>query len=141
MSKRKGWSELSEAYRKRLSRGGIDRASYENGASIQKARGHANTPERPEDAYTTRGKQRFKRYLERVGGMRKQIIDRKVRLFGQIFGFNEERSRQYVMEGGTEVPAPGPKELRDALHMTDDELVATLHDPDIDRKWRFLWYH
>lgn len=141
MSKRKGWDELSETYRRRLSRNGVTRAGYESGSSIKAARGHANTPERPEDAYTTRGKQRFKRYLERVSGMRKEMIDRKVRLFGGRFKFNDERSRQFIMEGGTDVPAPGPKELRDALDMTDDQIEALLHDPDADKKWRFLWYH
>lgn len=41
---RKGWDRLKDDYRKRLLRGGIDRAAYEAGASLGKARGH--TPKR-----------------------------------------------------------------------------------------------
>jgi hypothetical protein len=38
---RKGWDQLSEAYRNRLVRGGINQQSYEAGASLKGARGHA----------------------------------------------------------------------------------------------------
>lgn len=37
---RKGWDALSDTYRDRLVRGGIDRGSYESGASLHGARGH-----------------------------------------------------------------------------------------------------
>jgi hypothetical protein len=141
MSKRKGWSELSEAYRKRLERGGVNKSAYERGDSITKARGHSSTPERPADAYTIRGRARFKSYLERVGGLRKKIIDRKVRMFSDRFKWNEERAREYIMQGGTEVPKPGRMQLQAALDMTDDEIEELLHDPNIDDEWKFLWYH
>jgi hypothetical protein len=44
---RKGWSGLSSAYRARLEKAGISQKDYEGGASIQGARGHAQTPENP----------------------------------------------------------------------------------------------
>jgi len=44
-TKRKEWDSLTPTYRARLSRAGITKAGFEGGASIQKARGHAATPE------------------------------------------------------------------------------------------------
>lgn len=141
MGKRKGWDELSQKYRNRLERNGVSKASYENGSSIAKARGHASTPERPSDAYSVTGRRKYRAYLERAGTLRKKVIDRKVQLFGNRFKYNEERSRQYVMQGGAEVAKPGIVELRGMLDKTDDEIEETLHDPNIDDQWKFLWYH
>lgn len=45
MAKRKGWDDLSPAYRKRLSNKGISKRSYTQGASIKSARGHKTTHE------------------------------------------------------------------------------------------------
>ncbi|MGI8309036.1 hypothetical protein [Saccharopolyspora hattusasensis] len=60
---RKSWNSLSDAYRRRLERGGISRQAYESGASLSKARGHAATPERPADARRNPG--RYADYLAR----------------------------------------------------------------------------
>lgn len=143
MSVRKGWGQLSDAYRKRLERGGITRSAYERGESIKKARGHESTPERPSDAYTIRGRERFKNYLQRVSTLRRKVIDRKVRLFQQRFKWNDERARQFVMEGGAEVPRPGRQALQTVLDMDDEEFERFIpRYDDVDRKeWRFLWYH
>lgn len=45
MTQRKGWTTLKPATRQRYERNGITRQSYEAGASLAKARGHATTPE------------------------------------------------------------------------------------------------
>lgn len=37
---RKGWDQLSDAYRRRLERGGITAETYGQGASLSQARGH-----------------------------------------------------------------------------------------------------
>lgn len=37
---RKGWDQLSNAYRQRLTRNGISQGDYESGRSLGKARGH-----------------------------------------------------------------------------------------------------
>lgn len=47
MAKRKGWSDLSTGYRRRLERDGITRSKYERGTDLGKARGHGRTPEHP----------------------------------------------------------------------------------------------
>lgn len=39
---RKGWDALSDAYRARLSRSGINQSAYESGASLHGARGHTS---------------------------------------------------------------------------------------------------
>lgn len=44
------WEGLDENYRARLERKGIDRAAYESGVSLKAARGHRETPERPQEA-------------------------------------------------------------------------------------------
>lgn len=40
MASRKGFDDLSDAYRRRLIRAGIDKAAYERGESLKAARGH-----------------------------------------------------------------------------------------------------
>jgi len=42
------WSKLSPAYRARLERGGLTRSDYLAGVPLSAARGHSQTPERPE---------------------------------------------------------------------------------------------
>jgi hypothetical protein len=64
---RKGWAQLSPAYRGRLERKGIDRADYERGTGLEKARGHGTTPERPSAGYRGLGIKRG--LLESLGGM------------------------------------------------------------------------
>ncbi|MER6050036.1 hypothetical protein ABT168_21750 [Streptomyces sp. NPDC001793] len=44
------WKGLDKNYRARLEKAGIDRAAYESGVSLKSARGHRETPERPEEA-------------------------------------------------------------------------------------------
>lgn len=45
MAARKGWSNLSPNYRKRLERHGINRRIYESGSTLKRARGHGpSTP-------------------------------------------------------------------------------------------------
>lgn len=62
-SRRKAWGSLSTAYRTRLGRAGISQRDYESGAPLTKARGHANTPERPQRA--TKNPAKYRDYLER----------------------------------------------------------------------------
>jgi hypothetical protein len=47
MAKIRDWDNLSDGYRKQLVRGGITKASYEQGADLRAARRHYYTPERP----------------------------------------------------------------------------------------------
>lgn len=44
-SKRKGWDDISPAYKQRLTRNGITKDAYSKGQSLSSARGHRDTPE------------------------------------------------------------------------------------------------
>lgn len=64
MAARRPWDSLSPAYRARLSRGGITKSSYQSGASLAAARGHAQTPEHGlKDAVKNPGK--YQKYLQK----------------------------------------------------------------------------
>jgi hypothetical protein len=65
LKRRKGWNQLSESYRKRLERAGINEKAYTNGSSLSDARGHRNTPERPERAYKGTKTSRYAEYRQK----------------------------------------------------------------------------
>lgn len=65
LKRRKGWDDLSESYRKRLERAGINKKAYTNGSSLSDARGHRNTPERPERAFKGTKTSRYGEYRQR----------------------------------------------------------------------------
>ena len=67
----RNWDNLSPKYRERLSRSGITKSQYESGASLSKARGHAQTPEHPNRANS---KPEYARYRNRKA--MKQIKER-----------------------------------------------------------------
>lgn len=76
VAKRKGWAQLSSAYRSRLGKAGISERSYNQGVSLAGARGHASTPERPSQA--TKNPDKYPKYLEKHPERRpKRIIDRE----------------------------------------------------------------
>lgn len=60
----KSWDNLSQNYRDRLSRAGITKSGYESGSqSVTGARGHAKTPEHPQDVY--KNKEKYRDYIEK----------------------------------------------------------------------------
>jgi hypothetical protein len=61
---RRGWDDLSPAYRGRLVAGGVTADAYSRGGSLTAARGHLATPERPAQAVAAPG--RFGDYVERA---------------------------------------------------------------------------
>jgi hypothetical protein len=60
--RRKGWSELSPAYRSRLQRNGITESLYNRGTSLKTARGHNKTPEHGLKE-ALRNPRRYKKYI------------------------------------------------------------------------------
>jgi len=85
---RGSFSDLSESYRTRLERGGITRESYESGASLSAARGHAATPERPlKDLENP--PERYREYAE----IRKEVAALKKELYGSSENFKEQGPR------------------------------------------------
>ncbi len=59
------WKVLKPATRQRYQKAGITRSDYLRGASLSAARGHSQTPERPERA--ANNPQRYSRYNRRGG--------------------------------------------------------------------------
>lgn len=145
MAKRRVWSALSSAYRTRLMRSGITKESYEAGVELKKARGHAETPEHPEEAI--RKPSKYQKYRNKIKPLYRQIEERKAQLWEDRFKYHDLRSRQYV-KGFADVKAPGIRKMIEALRMTDDEweqkvLDAAMSDGrgGVDDDWKFLFYH
>ncbi len=61
MPSRRGWGSLSQPVRRRYERAGITESDYSLGVSLSAARGHSNTPERPERAESQ--PDRYRQYL------------------------------------------------------------------------------
>ena len=68
----RSWESLSGPYRRRLVAGGITRAAYERGASVQKARGH-----RPREKAYTRERKELGPLLR--GLPQEELLRRKLR--------------------------------------------------------------
>lgn len=87
---RKGWQQLSAAYRARLEKGGVSKAAYERGESIQSARGHSQTPERPTQANPAiHGK-----YVATRSQLVTTVVARKQAFFGTSAKWNPTNSRK-----------------------------------------------
>jgi len=127
---RKGWNALSDAYRKRLEKGGISRTDYEGGASIKKARGHAETPERP-IGYKPR---EYPKYAERRQGMERRLHDRKEQLFGDRPRWDQQKSLKSIREWPLTMA-----QLRWALEADEEELWDAIRQEPETHAW--LGYH
>lgn len=68
----RNWDALKPSYRRRLIRKGVTREDYESGVTLSAARGHGQTPERPERAYRNeQSRERYREYL----GRRQRVYD------------------------------------------------------------------
>jgi hypothetical protein len=94
MAGTRNWDALSAGYRKRLQSAGITRRQYESGVSLSKARGHAETPERPERAEKQPGK--YQKYEAKKLALAKEIQEFKKNKWGHRPKWNEGRSLMAV---------------------------------------------
>ncbi len=157
----RNWDTLSDTYRRRLERAGVTRRAYERGASLEKARGHSQTPEHPERAI--RNQEKYRRYLikhQRQGGqvggwsgLRIAVFNRMVR---ELFPYLEQRfqpeirrptfrwSYQNIYE---RLGNPRNPETGELWNKTLMRRFLDMHDTDFDQinwrdpEWSFLWYH
>jgi hypothetical protein len=119
--KARNWDTLSAAYRKRLERAGITKRQYESGASLEKARGHGQTPEHPERAREPEpGKpDKYKRYRDKIKNAIKYIQEFKESKWGNRPKWNSKRSEMNVRKDpGTGKPR-GTKDLQYIKAMVD----------------------
>lgn len=148
MGRARNWSALSPSYQARLQRAGISRSSYESGVSLSSARGHAKTPEHPQDAYKQSGRRKYKDYRAERHGLVDQVVARKRELWGDRPRWNEDRARQYVAGSAKNAAGhfhkPSLRLLRQFLELTDDEAEAIVSGRDasfIEGEFNLAWYH
>lgn len=131
MADRKGWNTLSPGYRQRLQRAGISQSDYESGASIQKARGHEKTPERPGIIID---RERYPDYARRYENLLSAVDDRKRQLFGGGRYWSDARSWKNLTEG-----RPSMRMLEWALQASAEEMVDAIRENPAQFRW--LGYH
>lgn len=134
---RSGWNSLSDTYRRRLERAGISQAQYESGESLESARGHKHTPERPERA--EKNPEKYKDYLANRNRLEKAVTAKKHGIFGESHKFRASRANKNVKKNpmtGKEVPLA---DLRLAAAADENQWLEWLAE---DReRWGFLFYH
>jgi hypothetical protein len=139
LATKRDWNGLSPAYQKRLKRNGITKRQYESGANLAKARGHAETPEHPEDVI--RQPTKYQKYRGTLVRLQDEVILKKERLFGNRLRFNRERAEKYIRNGARDVPVPGIRDLRRALEMSDEDIEEAISQRESDDTMHFWWYH
>jgi hypothetical protein len=131
MAQRKPWNQLKPGYRARLESKGITQKDFESGASIQAARGHKNTPERP----TSYDPAKYPKYQQNRAALIAAVKQKKEEFFGDRTRWNAERADRAIRE-----KPPTIASLRWAAHpdrTADDFVDALRNDPAV---WRFLGY-
>jgi hypothetical protein len=140
----RNWGSLSREYRERLARKGVTQARYESGASLAGARGHGQTPERPERAETTKGQAKYQAYLSRRKQLQDDLIVKKERVFGGSHKWNPASSMEYVRDKIIGKERPTITDMKRALAMTDQEMEDAA-DATGGRwegeRWWFFFYH
>lgn len=132
---RKGWNDLSDSYRQRLEKGGVDQHNYNAGASLAGARGHGSTPERPERA--EREQDKYGDYLQRREALEREVRAQKTRDFGSSDKWRADRSKRNVAN------KPGSMlNMQRYINAGGIEGLQSEYDFDwSDREWAFLYYH
>lgn len=146
MARKRDWNALSSSYQSRLLRKGITQQAYESGASLKAARGHAHTPEHPEDVLKQPSK--YKKYMNKLKTLQQQAIERKEAIWGTRHKFNDRRSRERILRGEKPtINKPGVVALTRFLSESDETweryvFMAAQGDLDvIQDDWNALFYH
>jgi hypothetical protein len=124
--KTRNWDSLSAGYRKRLQSAGITKRQYNSGVSLSKARGHANTPERPERAQKNPGK--YQAYEAKKLGIADKIQDFKRAKWGHRPKYNEDRSKMAVRKDPGNGKWRGVRDLNVIWAMCGVAIVDTWMD-------------
>jgi hypothetical protein len=139
----RNWAGLSPGYRKRLEKGGVTKRQYESGQSLEKARGHEHTPERPERASTK--DEAYKDYRDRKNKLIKNIQDFKTDRFGRTPRWNKGNSLKVIKNDPATGKARGIKELRAINAIVDlaieDELYDWFSIVDLDDEYESAFYY
>jgi hypothetical protein len=128
---RKGWGSLSPAYRARLEKAGITQKEYGEGKSLQGARGHSATPERP-GQYSP---QKYPQYHTERQRLITELEERKRQLWG-------DRPRWDAQKASLNIRSypPTMSQLRWAVDEADDgEILDEISEAPEEFAW--LGYH
>jgi hypothetical protein len=128
---RKGWGALSPTYKTRLEKAGMTRADYEAGGSLQKARGHATTPENPRAYSPTK----YPKYHATRTQLITQLEARKQQIFGSRPRWDSQASRDNIRNY-----PPTVSQLRWANSLDDEEFEDAL-DQASDDEYAWFGYH
>src|SRR6266540_3471879 len=111
---RKGWDNLSPGYRQRLESKGIGQSAYDAGQSLQKARGHGETPENPRSYDPTK----YQKYHTERTRLERELAERKAEIFAGTPRWNASQSADEIRKY-----PPTLSQLRWAVNeATDEEL-------------------
>lgn len=148
MARKRDWSSLSKSYQSRLLGGGITKQAYESGASLQAARGHAHTPEHPEEAIKPKNATKYRKYIDKAKKLQEQVIARKDALWGNRHKYNTRRAKENVLRGvAPDFSKPGIRTLQRMLAASDREweyyvLQASRGtERGVEDDWAALLYH
>lgn len=133
---RKGWGSLTPNYRQRLEKAGINQSDYEQGVSLEKARGHERTPEHPltPGISSKADRTKYPQYFREHSKLIRQLQDKKEEFFGSTPRWDERRSDSNIRRKPL-----GNSLLRKVLNMTAEEMIDALReDPET---FYFLGYH
>jgi hypothetical protein len=148
MARKRDWNSLSASYQSRLSRKGITRQAYESGASLKAARGHAHTPEHPEEITHAAGQTKYKLYVSKLKKLQAEVIARKEATWGGRHKYNNKRAKENVLRGvAPDYSKPGIRTLQRMLKESDEKweyyVIQAGHGTDkaIEDDWAALLYH
>lgn len=130
MATRKGWEALKPGYRATLEKGGITKKSYEAGVSLQAARRHATTPERP-SGYDAK---KYPQYAAERAKLTRQLEQKKLDIFGGNKRWDAQRSSRNLRE-----KPPSLAKIRWALAASEEEIYNAVRSGEAE--YRFLGYH
>lgn len=148
MARKRDWSSLSKSYQSRLLRAGVTKQAYENGASLKKARGHAHTPEHPEEAINPKNKTKYRVYIDKLKKLQEEVIQRKEQVWGNRHKYDTKRAKANVMRGvPPDFSKPGIRTLQKMLSVDDEKweqyVLQAAHGTEraIEDDWGALLYH
>lgn len=148
MARKRDWSALSSNYQSRLLRKGITQQAYESGASLKAARGHAHTPEHPEDVLKPGGMTKYRKYVNKLKALQQQVIERKEQVWGNRHKYNTRRAKENVLRGvAPDFSKPGIRTLQKMLEASDEKweqyVLQASHGTEkaIEDDWAALLYH
>lgn len=127
---RKGWTSLSAGYRSRLEKSGVTKRQYEQGASLQSARGHGKTPE----THTAYSPTKYPTYHTNRENLIAQVEARKAELWGGGARWDAARAAQNLRSY-----PPTIAQLRWALHADDEEIQDAFGEAPEEYAW--FGYH